>query len=182
MRSAVRVALLALAATALGACHKHGPAAKLASATIPGAGETQLAPGLWVERVADRNGVKVTRYCLDAASAGRLSYFGDQLNGRCTRRAMAQAADGSWHFSTDCDMGRWGKVATEGVIKGDFRSHYTIDVSTQTIGAAAPAIDGANRVLADRQRVGDCPSDMKPGDMILPDGSRSTVGALQAPA
>ncbi len=120
MRSAIPIALLIVAAAALGACQRHGPAAKVASASIPGAGETQLAPGLWVERVADRHGVKVTRYCLDAATAGRLSYFGDQLNARCSRHAMAQAADGSWRFSTACDMGRWGKVATEGVIKGDF--------------------------------------------------------------
>ena len=181
MRSAIPILGLTLF-VALGACHKPAPAAKTAAVAIPGAGEAQLAPGLWVQHVSDRRGVTATSYCLDPSSAGQLSYLGGQLNGRCTRHEMAQAADGSWHFSTSCDMGSWGKVATEGVISGDFKSHYTVDVRSQTVGAPTAKLNGPNRVLADMRRTGDCPSGMKPGDMILPGGGRSTIDALQAPA
>jgi hypothetical protein len=181
MRSAIPILGLSLLA-ALGACHRPAPAAKTAGVALPGAGEAQLAPGLWVSSVADRRGVTVTSYCLDPSSAGRLSYLGGQLNGRCTRHDMAQAADGSWHFSTSCDMGSWGKVASEGVVRGDFKSHYTVDVRTQTVGAPQARLDGPSRVSADMRRTGDCPSGMKAGDMILPGGGRSTVSALQAPA
>jgi hypothetical protein len=173
--------LVAAAGGALGGCHKHPPAAKSNGAAIPGAGGAQLASGLWVETVSDRHGSSSTKLCLDTHAAGQLGYLGGQLNSRCTRHDMAQAADGSWHFSTSCDMGAGGKVATEGVIKGDFKSHYTVDAESQTVGASAGA-NGPNRVSAELTRTGDCPSDMKPGDIVLPGGARSNLATLQAPA
>jgi hypothetical protein len=33
-------------------------------------------------------------------------------------------------------------------------------------------------MTADVQRLGACPSGMKPGDVVLPDGSHGSVGAL----
>ena len=50
------------------------------------------------------------------------------------------------------------------------------------MGAPTAKLNGPNRVQADMRRTGDCPSDMKAGDMILPGGGRSTIGDLQAPA
>ena len=58
------------------------------------------------------------------------------LAGHCNRHDMAQAADGGWRFSTSCDMGQGGQVATEGVAHGDFASHYTVEAHSQTVGAA----------------------------------------------
>jgi hypothetical protein len=89
---------------------------------------------------------------------------------------MARAADGSWHFSTACDMGAGGRVSTEGVLHGDFASHYTIEAQSQTVGAATA--NGPDRVKADVRRLGDCPADMKPGDVILPDGAHTRLDNL----
>src|SRR4029077_20434457 len=137
--AAMRAPLIFLtAALALGACHKAPTNAATATA-IPGAGDPQLAAGLWAERVSDRSGAAVTQYCLDPATAGTFAYFGRQLNGRCNRHDIAPAADGSWHFSTACDMGAWGKVSTEGVMHGDFKSHYVIEANSQAMDAANPA-------------------------------------------
>ena len=170
-------AVLALAAlAALGACHKpaSGPTSS-ASIAPPG---PRLSPGLWVQQVADRHGVSVTRYCLDAASAGALAAFDRAENGHCSRHDMARAADGSWHFSTACDMGAWGKVATEGVISGDFSSHYVVEARSQTVGAAQAAVNGPWRVKADVRRAGDCPKDMRPGDVVLPGGVHARLDTL----
>jgi hypothetical protein len=180
MRAPVRFAVLTLLSL-LAACQKPAPAAS-GGVAIPGAGGVQRPAGLWVERVSDSHGVTVTRYCLDAGADSRLSYLGRQLNGRCAKHDMAQAADGSWHFSTACDMGAWGKVSTEGVIRGDFTSHYTVDAQSQTVGAKAADIDGPRRIRADLRRVGDCPSGMKPGDVALPGGGEATVDQFSAPA
>jgi len=170
--------LVLTALAALVGCHRpaHAPAAPMAAIAL--AGGAQQAAGLWEQKVSDRAGVSVTRYCLDDSAGAALAAFDRQLGGRCSRHDMAQAADGTWRFSTDCDMGAGGKVATEGVIRGDFATHYVVETRSQTIAAADPAIDGAGRAAADVSRLGACPADMRPGDVVLPDGSRSRLETL----
>ena len=171
--------LLALAVLAsLGACNRTAPPSSAEVATAVTTTGPQQSPGLWSQSVSDRRGVKTMRYCLDAAAASALASFNRQLSGRCSRHAIAKAADGTWHFSTSCDMGAGGKVATEGVMLGDFRSHYFIEAESQTVGAADGAANGPSRVLADVQRQGDCPKDMAPGDVVLPDGSHTRLDSL----
>jgi hypothetical protein len=170
---------LALAlATGLGACHKTAASTSAASTPISTAGAAAQSPGLWEQKVTDSRSVRVTRYCLDAAAGGALAGFDHQLGGRCSRRDMAQAADGTWRFSTSCDMGPTGKVATEGVMRGDFRSHYIIEAHSQTVAASDAAANGPGRVRVDVSRLGDCPADMKPGDVVLPDSSRTRLETL----
>ena len=181
MRAAIPVLTLAMLA-ALGACHRTAPTPSADVATISVTGGPQLGAGLWSQSVSDRHGVKTLRYCLDAASSGALAAFNRQLDGRCSRRDMAMATGGIWRFATSCDMGAGGKVATQGVIRGDFRTHYFIEAESQTVGAADRGADGPNRMLADIQRLGDCPRDMKAGDVVLTDGSRSRLERLAAPA
>ncbi len=177
MRASDRLLALAMLA-ALGACNRTAAPPSADVATVAVMDGPQQAPGLWSQSVSDRHGVRTMRYCLDAAAAGALAAFNRQLNGRCGRHDIAKAADGTWRFSTSCDMGPGGKVATEGVMRGDFHSHYFVEAETQTVGAADAAANGPSRVLADIQRQGDCPKDMKPGDAVLPDGGHSRLDAL----
>jgi hypothetical protein len=182
MRASKRLLALAVVA-ALGACNRTAPTKPSADiATISVGGGPQPAPGLWSQAVSDRNGVRTLRYCLDGPAAAALAAFDRQLNGRCSRHDIARAADGTWRFATSCDMGAAGKVATEGVMRGDFHAHYFVEADSQTTGAADTAANGAGRVLADVQRLGDCPKDLMAGDVVLPDGSRSRLEALAAPA
>ena len=178
MRATNRLLALALVA-ALGACnrvpHAHATAG---GATVALQAGPQVASGLWAQRVSDSHGAHEIRYCLDAAAASSLASFDRQLAGRCTKHEMAQAADGSWHFSTACDMGGWGKVATEGVMHGDFANHYVIEAQRQTVGAARSSADGPDRMKADVRRIGDCPAGMKPGDVILPGGAHTRLEIL----
>jgi len=182
MRAAPWILSLGLLA-ALGACHRHAaPVAPSAAVSIPGAGQARQALGLWVQRISDRRGAAVTRYCLDGEAAARLSYLGRQLSERCRRNDMAEAADGAWRFSTLCDMGPWGSIATEGVARGDFQRHYVVEVGAQASGAAQDAANGPRRVVADLTWQGACPKDMKPGEVDMPDGQRWRVADLNAPA
>jgi hypothetical protein len=181
MRGAKPVLTLAVL-VALGACHRTTPMPSADMATISVTGGPQLGAGLWSQSVSDRRGVKTLRYCLDAAAAGALAAFNRQLDGRCSRRDMTVDAGGTWRFSTSCDMGVGGKVSTEGVIRGDFQTHYFIEATTQTAGAADRGADGPNRMLADIQRLGDCPRNMRAGDVVLPDRARSRLETLAAHA
>lgn len=177
MRMPKRLLMFA-ALAALGACHRTAATPSADVATISVNGGPQQAAGLWSQTVSDRHGAKTLRYCLDAASAGSLAAFNRQLDGRCSRHDIAKAADGTWHFSTSCDMGAAGKVATEGVMRGDFRDHYFVEAESQTVGAADRGANGPGRVLADIQRLGDCPKEMKAGDVVMPDGARSRLEVL----
>ena len=170
--------LMFAALAALGACHRTASTPSADVAMISVTEGPQQAPGLWTQTVSDRHGAKTLRYCLDAASAGALAAFDRQLDGRCSRHDIARAADGTWHFSTSCDMGPGGKVSSEGVMRGDFRDHYFVEAESRTIGAANHEANGPGRVLADIQRLGDCPKEMKAGDVIMPDGARSRLEAL----
>src|ERR1700722_1419334 len=104
--------LMFAALAALGPCHRTAPTPSADVATISVTGGPQLAPGLWSQTVSDRHGAKTLRYCLDAASAGATPAFTRQPDVRSPRHDIAKAADGTWHFSTSCDMGAGGKVAT----------------------------------------------------------------------
>jgi hypothetical protein len=169
---------LAIAALAcLAACNRT-PSATPASTTVSVASGPQQASGLWAQNVSDRHGVRSVRYCLDSSAANALAAFDRQLAGRCSKNAIARAADGTWRFSTSCDMGAGGQVATEGLMRGDFSSHYFVEAQSHTVGAANEAANGPNRVMAELQRLGDCPRDMKPGDVVMPDGTRSRLDAL----
>jgi Protein of unknown function (DUF3617) len=174
MRAATPILALA-ALAALGACNRTHSSAKVA---IPAADTApagpQMAAGLWRQRVTGDRGVSITRYCLDAGAAGALASFNQQLSGHCAEHQMALTADGAWRFRTACDTA-WGKVVTEGAMRGDFASHYVVQAGQQTVA-------GMSHVTADVKRLGDCPKDMKPGDVILPGGARGRLSDLPASA
>jgi hypothetical protein len=177
MRASLIVLGLALTLGAA-ACHKaEPPAASVTPIQVAATGPAPT-PGLWIERVSDRRGAQVSKICLDAAAAAAFTRFDAGLNGHCSRHDMAQAADGSWHFSTSCDMGPGGQVATEGYMHCDFASHYTIEARSQTVNAAQVAADGPSRVVADVRRAGDCPAGMRPGDVVLPDGTHTSLAQI----
>jgi hypothetical protein len=174
MRAATPILALA-ALAALGACNRTHPSAKVAIAPVEATpAGPQMAAGLWRQRVTGNRGVSVTRYCLDAGAAGALASFNQQLSGHCAEHQMALTADGAWRFRTACDTA-WGKLVTEGSMRGDFASHYVVEAAQQSVA-------GMSHVTADVKRLGDCPNDMKPGDVILPGGARARLGDMAANA
>lgn len=179
MPAAARTIGLA-ALVALAACQKPPATSVTTPISPPAAASSAKASGLWVERVAERGRVSVTRLCLDAASARQLAALGGQLSGRCHGQSVTASDAGGWRFSSQCDMGAWGKVATDGVAQGDFTRHYEVDALAQTSGAAETAADGSRRVRADIRWQGACPKDMTAGDVVWPDGRRSRLSQLGA--
>ena len=182
MRAAVP--FLALAAfAALGACNRTHSAADAnvaiaAADPAPAGPQTAAGPqapgGLWRQRVSGPQGVSVTRYCLDAGAASALASFNQRLSGRCAEHQMALTSDGSWKFKTACDTAS-GKVMTEGSLRGDLARHYVVQAEQQSVA-------GMTHLTADVMRLGDCPKDMKPGDVILPGGVHGRLSALPASA
>lgn len=173
--------ILALAAlAALGACNRPASTATTVTAPISPPAAPPKTPGLWIERVSAGGAAQVTRLCLDAASAQQLSALGAKLAGQCRGPGMAPSDAGGWRFSTQCDMGAWGKVATDGVARGDFTRHYEVDALSETSGAAQATVNGPRHFKADIRWQGVCPKDMKAGDVVWPDGRRARLADLGA--
>jgi len=170
------------ALAALAACQRPPTPATSVTTPIspPAAAASGKASGLWVERVTERGRVSVTRLCLDAAAAQQLAALGGRLSGRCHDQSVTASDAGGWRFKSRCDMGAWGKVATDGVAQGDFARDYHVDALAETSGAAETAADGPRHVKADIRWQGACPKDMQAGEVVWPDGRRSRLSQLGA--
>lgn len=172
-----RTLVFAISLLALAACSK--PAEKPAAASSE---STARKPGLWELRISDGESVQVQRECLDAATDQQLSLIGRQTNDQnCQKHLMTRQPDGSWRFSTVCDMGSGGVVSAEGVATGDFATHYQMKVEQSTTGAAVPMLNGNRRLVIDAAWVAECPAGMKPGEAELPGGRRINMVEISAP-
>lgn len=127
-------------------------------------------PGLWETSasVEGLDAVQTVRLCLDAATDERLSLAGGQAGAAQCRNSQTREADGSWRFSSACDMGSGGTVTTVGTATGDFSSRYTVTADSTTSGAAVPQMNRSQRVTVQAAWRGACPADMKPGDLSVP--------------
>ncbi|MFO1014503.1 MAG: DUF3617 family protein [Caulobacteraceae bacterium] len=175
-----RALVLSISLLALAACAK--PAEKPAEPAAY-AESTARSPGLWELRISDGENVQVQRECLDAATDKQLSLIGRQTNDQnCEKHLMTRQPDGSWRFSTVCDMGSGGVVKSEGTATGDFATRYQMRVEQSTSGAAVPMLNGNRRLVIDAARVSSqCPAGMKPGEAELPGGRRINMVEISAP-
>jgi len=181
---------LALAATACKRREETAPQPPAApdAATTPSAPQAPAAPpalkrkaGLWEMRLsmADNDFVQTMRLCVDEASEAKMSVWGGQTTKEmCSRNNVTRRPDGTWAFSSVCDMGSGGTVTTAGTASGDFQKRYQVRAETSTVGAAVPQMNRASTLTIDASWQGPCEAGMKGGDMVLPGGVR--VNALEA--
>lgn len=173
-------ALTAVAASALlAACH---PAHKADQSrmTLPGADTAPRKEGLWEQKVSDgTHPAQVTRLCLDAGAHRAVTYLGESLNrDLCSKSGMKRGDDGAWSFSSTCKASGGAEVTTTGVATGDFTANYQIKLQRTEVGGRTP---GVQRFVVDAAWKGPCPADMKPGDIILADGSKQAISKVTPP-
>jgi hypothetical protein len=168
----MRRALMILAgALVLGACHKPAETGGGAQAQIP-----RRKAGLWQESVL-RDGKPMamgqSRTCADPNKDNRASVFGRKLgHGICPNHTIVRNADGSYTFTSTCDMGPAGKVSARGQASGDFSSVYRVRAESDVTGAAFAALNGHHVTEMEVAYVGRCPNGMKPGDVLLANGMK----------
>ena len=152
MRALTAAGLTGLALFALTACHRHDEAssapaasnAAIASATpattpppVVADDRPHREPGLWEQHISvdGHEGVQTIQLCIDKASDGKLSlYSARAAAGHCDTNQIMRKTDGSWAFSSVCDMGSGGKVTTAGTITGDVSRAYTLEFVNKGIG------------------------------------------------
>ena len=187
MRLWMAAILLGAAALPLAACNREAPKDESAGETpAQKVVETPTRkPGLWkqtmtIEGVDTLQGAKL---CLDAATDKKLAWWAQQgVRGGCPKNEVIQNPDGSWSFSSVCEMEGGIKTTTEGQAVGDFQSAYQVKAESTTVGAPIPEMNATRTVTIDATWIGECPPGMKPGDIEAPDGRRVNLIEMSARA
>jgi hypothetical protein len=115
------------------------------------------------------------RMCLDAATEQKMKWWGSNAGpGKrdCQQQSFHPHLGGGWDFHSVCNMGESGTVTSDGAMRGDFGSHYTVELTSNTTGSPMPQANGSHKMTIEATWTGPCPADMKPGDMELPGGMR----------
>jgi hypothetical protein len=187
-----RILVSATVLLALAACNKKPDAAKApdaAATTTPAAASAPAAPsmtpperkaGLWEQKMSTAGMTQVSRICFSDEVNKKMSLWGQQ-GGKdmCAEQSMTPTP-GGWKFSSRCDMGSGGTIISTGEAKGDFGSHYTVNIKSSTTGAGAPHMNGEHEMTLEATWKGPCPAGFKPGDMELPGGMKMNMLTMAA--
>lgn len=127
-------------------------------------------PGLWETTVSIASmagSAPAMRMCIDAATDDLLSR--DESRGQRCQRVEVRREGERYRIRAVCRLAATTST-TEGFFEGDFSRRYHGELQTHY----APAQRGVapTKVLLDGRWLGPCPADLRPGDMLLPDGRR----------
>ncbi len=172
-----RFALIFTAATGLVAVSQTAQAdqsmvmlgkAIASSPDLTTAGAPKRRDGYWELTAIGPGGTAIGKkfLCVGSGSEEKFSLF-DQLAllGSCSKKEFRRTA-GGWSFETQCAM---MDVTTtqKGTISGDFQNSFRVDQKV----SQSSGFDTTGAMIG--RRVGDCPAQYKPGDMVTEDGSMS---------
>ncbi len=140
-------------------------------------------PGLWVLKLTPLDPALAgmpavtAEHCIDAATDKLMSItVGSMRPEFCSKQDVQKVGDSLVAIST-CQMGPF-KSRWRAVLKGDFDSAYTADVTMKQEGEPVAGIPAEDHTLIDAKWAGPCKPDQKPGDMIMA-GRKSNVYDLQ---
>ena len=176
-----RVLVSAACVLALAACSKKPASAPdAASAAAPAVAAAPSAPmtpperkaGLWEQKMSTAGMTQVSRICFSDEVNEKMTLWGQQGDDDMCSKKSVTPTPGGWKFSSTCNMGSGGTIVSSGEAKGDFGTHYTVDIKSSTTGAAAPQMNGEHAMTLEATWKGPCPAGFKPGDMELPGGMK----------
>ena len=184
-----RVLVSTACVLALAACSKKPAAAPDASsAAAPAVASAPAAPmtpperkaGRWEQKMSTAGMTQVSRIGFSDEVNKKMSLWGQQAgDDQCTSKSVTPTV-GGWKFASTCNMGSGGTIVSSGEARGDFGSHYTVDIRSSTTGAGAPQMNGEHVMTLEATWKGPCPADFKPGDMELPGGMKINMLTMGA--
>jgi hypothetical protein len=183
MRAALTVLALCTVTLGAAACTKDKkadeanapaagtPAAPSAASPATPAGLPRRKPGLWemtMTMQGEDQPPMVTRMCLDAATEAKSSIWGNEMTrDMCSKNEMRRQLDGSWKFSSVCNMGSGGVTRSEGTATGDLTNNYVIRMKSSTSGAELEMMNRDSEFTVASRRIGACEPGQRGGDMIM---------------
>jgi len=164
-----RIVLLAVAAVTLSACNNGGGIPGLGGGVSP----PTRKPGLWQQTINNGSGPpRVTSLCVDASTDQRAPVLGRQFRrGTCSKYSITRGADGSYVSDSECQTDDGGVTVTNHTVAtGDFQANYSVVSDVTREGCVDPSRDGEYKTTITAVYKGDCPANMKPGQIMLADG------------
>jgi hypothetical protein len=127
-------------------------------------------PGLWEVSVSaeGKSLPGAMKQCADEATDAQMMQMAQGQSESCKMGELTKN-DSGYEFSSECQMGS-SKISSKGVFKGDFETSYIGEVVTKI----DPPVFGRGEAKSTIQAkwLGECPADMKPGDMQTGDGMK----------
>jgi hypothetical protein len=169
-----KMLLIGLAAAALGGCGQG-------VFGLGGVESPHRRLGYWEEtRTGDMSPTPmVTRICLDAVSDKQLPVLGRKPRraGACQTYTVTKTGNA---YVTDAVCGFGGvKMTRHTVLTGNFTTSYTAKSTITIEGASNPARNGAHATTLTALYKGDCPADLQPGQVQLPDGEVRSIAEMR---
>jgi hypothetical protein len=129
--------------------------------------------GLWEIKTTTNGRTISVQQCVDAATDQAMQANAGPVSQRsCSKRDIQKSGDTTTVDST-CTIA--GKTSTHHtVITGSFESGYTMTMTTQGDG-----IPVARTTAMTAKWTGPCAADQKPGDMIMPNGTKINLADMQ---
>lgn len=139
----------------------------------------RLSPGLWRITTTGADDSSALQVCLDDAIQERLAVVGGQVGGGCEPETAIRTP-GGWKTRAVCDLSGMGGGRTEiqTDVTGDMTRTYASRSSATTTGAAVPHMNRTVSTTAQGVRQGDCPADMRPGDVAIEGGPRFNMAEM----
>lgn len=178
-----RALILGVSLLALAACQKKSDAT-VAVGDAPKASAAPLVappnrkPGLWAQTVTTGGMTQAMKLCLDDATSAKLTVWGQQTSKDMCAKSEITPTVGGWAFTSECDMGAAGKISTTGETTGDFNSKYQMKATSVTIGSSMAQANGTHEMEMTGTWEGACPANMKPGDMMMPNGMTMNIANM----
>jgi hypothetical protein len=123
---------------------------------------------------------QVARYCLDATTDAALrTHATSQFMSKCDRRDWRREGRALVLYA-GCKVGEQ-PIKVFGEATGNLETDYTTKITITRIGRPEwPTMPPETTVTSVGKWLGDCPAGQKPGDMTLPDGTKTNFRALRA--
>jgi hypothetical protein len=177
------ILLSALCAAALGGCGKATTTSEAvktttaADASKPAAAEGPARPtmkaGLWSQTMAMPGMNQTMKVCMDEPAAQKARWWsGGPGKSDCAEERVTPHPGGGWDFHSVCKAPDGQTTTSDGSATGDFGSHYKVEVTSVTSGAATPEANGTHKIAIEATWQGPCPAGMGPGDMEMAGGMR----------
>lgn len=124
-------------------------------------------------RVPPVGGPFTSRMCVDAAVQQHTNVLvRGGLGGRCKTTQPIRGTDGDFSYESSCpDLEGRPRIRIVGTVRGDFQTSVEQVVSSVPDVASTPVLT----IRVRGRYAGGCPADMKPGDMVAPNGNRLSL-------
>jgi hypothetical protein len=146
-----------------------------------GVASPQRKAGLWEQTLQTEQSPTpiVTQLCFDAASDRRMPVLPRKPRraGACTSFSESKSGDG---YVVDSVCGFGGvKITNHAVLSGDFSSKYTVATTINVEGAPDAARNGQHKTTLTAVYKGECPPEIQPGQVKLPNGDVVEMAQLR---